>query len=163
MLKITNNIIEKYLKESYTVIQSKTRFMHFLCKVQENYCFDREESRYIERTFGSGKSSSLSFQNYGLLSISGTPDKWNFRLVGPISPVPWICINTSLYFIRISGTQDKWNHFFWSFGDSTYWEKTVFHFVFSIKIPRKATWLNEFLWDTGIRLNVFFTVYKRIW
>ena len=44
------------------------------------------------------------FCKYSLLSISGTPDKWNFRLVKPISPVPWICINKPLLFYS-----DKWN------------------------------------------------------
>ena len=36
--------------------------------------------------------------------LSETPDKWNFRLVKPISPVPWICINKPLLFYS-----DKWN------------------------------------------------------
>ena len=36
--------------------------------------------------------------NNSLLSISGTPDKWNFRLMEPISPIPWICINKPLLF-----------------------------------------------------------------
>ena len=43
-------------------------------------------------------------QRYSLLSVSGTPDKWNFRLVEPISLVLWICINKPLLFYS-----DKWN------------------------------------------------------
>ena len=47
----------------------------------------------------------LSFPiSYSLLSISGTPDKWNFRLVELISPVPWICFKKPLLFYS-----DKWN------------------------------------------------------
>ena len=37
-------------------------------------------------------------------------DKWNFRLVEPISPVPWISINKPLLFYS-----EKWNHFFGPF------------------------------------------------